>query len=258
MAIEYREVSERVEEGTPEYTTGARLMAQFASDLERHKLLPIRLPRAVSRPDASEPIQEDTLAVLGLGFVVAACVDRFIELGFHEEMGQTQDEYRAKFILSEGAKQPESYRGRFDVAVVVEPRIRLARLHERAGIRDYINTDNVTDITEYPKDCPYIIFTHDGQRYRPYSVEKALTLFEDDEVGTPQVEVTGFYLKHPEYLIRRGVDAAGSRYEGDDVPFFDLFYGRPKVIARRIDHVDYSWGPLSRGKEIIRLGVDCY
>lgn len=253
MAIEYREISRRIELAHSAFTKGARIVARVVSELELQGLLPSRLPRASSMLEVSESGQE--LLVPNLELVIASSVDRFVELGLHEKLGKTEQDYRAEFVLPEGAGQPESYKGRFDIPVVVEPRVSLAFIHKRAGIREYIDTDKVRNLVECPTDYPYIIFTHQGYRYRPYSVDRALTLFEDDEIGAPQIEVSSLYLEHPEFFLGRGLDAAGSQYEDNEVPFFDTFYGKPKVIARKIDHEDYSWGALSRGKEIIRLGT---
>ena len=197
---------------------------------------------------------KEALIAPDLELIIAQQVNRLIQLGFHKELGMSKEEYRAGFTLPAGASQPESYKGRFDALLVVEPRIVLARQHARAGIKEWINTDNIQNLTKFP-DTPYAVWTHDGQKYRPFSVEKAIKRFATDEVGSPQIEVTALYLQHPEYFKNRGVDAAGSRGGGGGVPGLDTFVGGPGVRAPWIDRPGQGWGAGSRGKEIIRLGV---
>lgn len=186
--------------------------------------------------------------------VVSRQVDRYVGLKFHEELGMSESEYRQSLSLPEGVMQPETYRGRFDVLLVVEPRISLARQHRLAKIAEYIATDKIVNLTEIPNK-PYAVWTHDGQIYRPITVEQARNQFKDDEVGSPQLEVTDFYLQHPEYFKGRGIDAAGSQYEGGYAPYLAAFHGGPRVVAYGVGSQPQLWGALSRGKEIIKLGV---
>lgn len=188
-----------------------------------------------------------------LEWLVSRQVNRFIELGFHSEVAQTEEEYRRYLALPEGLTQPEAYKGRFDIPLVVEPRLSLTTTHCIAGITEYIKTGNIENLTPVPK-TPYIAWTHDGTKYQPYSVEKALTLFAEDEVGSPQIEVTSLYLSHPEFFRGRGIDAAGSRHGGSRVPYLYTFHGRPGVRAGRVGNPDSLWGALSRGNEIVVLG----
>lgn len=208
--------------------------------------------------------QEAKPAVLqSLEAIVTAQVDRLIELGFHAEVypdlpnEEAKAKYRADFAIPQGGiTQPEAYKGRFDVLLVIDPRVLLTRQYalSRPEIIEYIDAGKITDETPVPGK-PYAIWTHDAQRYRPYSVDKAKEQFADDEVGGLQVEVTSLYLHHPEFFRDHGVDAAGSHYGSGGVPYLDTFFGRPRVSADSSAGRDRHWGALSRGKEIIDLGA---
>ncbi len=198
--------------------------------------------------------QPETPAVVDLEYVVSRQIDRYVDLKFHSELGMSEADYRQSLALPEGTLQPESYRGRFDVLLVVEPRITLVRQHKLANITEYISTDKIVNIDEVP-DYPYAIWTHDGQVYRPVTVEQARDKFLNDEVGSPQLEVTDLYLQHPEYFKGRGIDAAGSQDGGGRVPTQRAFYGGSEVRASEAGNADQDWGAGSRGKEIIRLGA---
>ena len=172
-------------------------------------------------------------------------VKRLLGLGFHEELGMTEAAYRNS--IPEFLPQPEEYKGRFDIPLIVETRIPLKRQHQLAGIPEYIDTDNIENLTPVP-DKPYTIWTHDANRYRRLSVERATVQFSEDEVGSPQFEVTALYLHKP--FNNRGVDAAGSRFESGDAPYLNVFRGEPGVYSDWIDDPGGDWGALSRGSQI--------
>lgn len=210
--------------------------------------------------------------------IVTEQVKRFIALGFHREVypdlskAEAKAKYQADFVLPKQAVQPPEYRGRFDEVLVVEPRISLTRKHKLAGrikeldlvpvakkwttsqVADWINTETIQDLTPHPTDIQYLVFTHDGQRYCPLTVEQAIGQFASDEVGSPQLEMIGLFLQKPIFFDGRGIDAAGSRNKFGSVPYLDTFNGRPEVGAHSAGNQNQDWGALSRGKEIILLG----
>lgn len=203
-----------------------------------------------ARGDAGEPGEPS------LRGVVARQVNKYIELGFHRELGISQAAYRARFELPQGVGQPEAYVGRFDIPLVIDPRVGLARQAALGGIEVWENFDISQvdeDLTEVPGE-PYLGFTHDGRKYRPYSIREAMKLFAADEVGSPLAEVIALYAQHPECFVESGVYAAGSRYQYDNVP---------RLSRSRTMSIDAGWigdkfggmGVLSRGRGIVRLGA---
>lgn len=189
--------------------------------------------------------------------IVARQVSRYIQLGFHTQLGESEDEYRAEFALPKDIKQPESYKGRFDVLLVVDPRIHTVIQNRIAHISQFgINIDEIINLTEFPSNVPYAVWTHNGKKYSYYSVEKVLKLLADDELGSPVLEVTALYLQHSEYFKGvgvRGVYAAGSRYERNRIPAL-LKVGNDKTYPYWSTALHQSHAG-SRGKEIIRLGI---
>jgi len=226
---------------------------------ERHpELGDIALP---VRPQKKNTKQPESIVIPSMELVVSKHVERYIGLGFYREVYPNLDDeeatarYREDFALPvSGVEQPEAHRGRFDVYLVVDPRINLPRQHKRAKIAEYIDTGKITNLTQFPRR-PYVVFTHDANRYRPHTVDQAIAKFAGDEVGSPQVEVTALYLNYPQFFRDHGVDAAGSRYKSDYVPCLYTFHGRPEVGAYWSGDVSRYWGALSRGKEIIELGA---
>lgn len=131
----------------------------------------------------------------------------------------------------------------------VDPRLSLSTQYDLLGVTAYFNTGRVTNRTAVP-DRPYVIWTRDGQLYRPYSVDEALELFAPDEVGATLGEVTALYAQHPDFFKGRGIDASGSRDDSYRVPYLNTFYGNARVSASRGDYHDSRWGALSRGNEV--------
>ncbi len=205
--------------------------------------------------EVSRGFPPETPAVVDLERVVSRQIGRYVDLNFHSELGMSEADYRQSLALPKGTLQPETYRDRFDVLLVVETRIALARQHKLANITEYISrTDKIVNIDEVP-DYPYAIWTHDGQVYRPVTVKQARNEFLNDEVGSLQREVTALYFQYQEYFRDRGIDAAGSRYGDGLVPNLSTYLGLPRVFALKADSAYQSWGAGSRGKEIIRLGA---
>lgn len=182
-------------------------------------------------------------------------VNRFVGLGFHEVLSQKEEEYRRGFTLPEsGFSQPEAYQGRFDILLVVDPRLSLPVVHKRAGVDELCKIEEIRNLTPVPSG-PYVAWTHDASRYGPFSVEEALAYFADDEVGSPQVEVTGMYLHYPEFFEKYSIYASGSCIGGDrGVPYLYRFRRNSRVVAGTLDNKHPSWGVLSRGREITQLG----
>ena len=210
--------------------------------------------------------------------VVPGQVERYIALGFHSEVYPKLEEdeakarYRADFTLPKDAAQKPEYVGHLDVVSVHDPRIPLTRKHELAArikeldldevarrwtttrVDEWIDISNIEDLTTYPTDIPYLVFTHDGQKYRKISVTQAKKQFKDFEVGSPQGEVTDLFLQEPAFFVDIGIYGGGSRLRYGYIPFLDTFYGRPSVHAYSPGKPDAYWGVLSRGKIYIPLG----
>lgn len=174
-------------------------------------------------------------------------VSRLISLGFNREVGKSEFTYRR--MMPQFAPQPQAYIGRFDIPLLVDPRISLKQLHKLAGIHSMSHEEQIVDVVKVP-DVPYAVWTHDGNRYRMHSVKEAISHFQPDELPSPLVEVIALYLQHPEFFQDHGIDATGSVFGMESVPCIDTFLGSPELNIGAIDHPDNRWGALSRGSSI--------
>src|SRR3989344_4556293 len=101
---------------------------------------------------------KETLNPPTLAEVVAKSANRFVKYGFHKEVypdlpeEEAEARYRADFALPENAAFPKSYKDLFPYAVVVDPRVDLARQHALAkpkSIRTSTNPDFYEDYTKH-------------------------------------------------------------------------------------------------------------
>ena len=92
---------------------------------------------------------------------------RFIDLGFHEELGLSEQEYLDS--LPRFGLQPESFKGRFDIPLIVETKIPVVRQCKLAGIDYYLEGLKVCDWPGDPQgyitpEKPYFTWVQDGSR----------------------------------------------------------------------------------------------
>ena len=110
-------------------------------------------------------------------------INRFMMLDFHEELGMGRGEYFRSFPSF--SEQPESYKERFDLPLLIDPRIFPKRQCRWAGILDHVDTDYVENTTIVP-DNPYAIWTHDANPLRLEAVagstRKGSIYLRDNEV----------------------------------------------------------------------------
>lgn len=172
-------------------------------------------------------------------------VQKLISLDFHRHIGKSEFTYRK--TLPPFFAQPATFTGRFDIPLLVDPRMSLKKLHKMLNIHPSIDEDLIVD-TIKPLEEPYTMWTHDANRYRQFSVKEAVKNFQPDEMVALQLEVTTLYLHHPEIFQDHGVDASGSLYGTAGVTCLDIFTGRPTLNIGALDHPDSRWGALSRSK----------
>lgn len=172
---------------------------------------------------------------------------KLIMLGFNDQLKLSEGTYKRK--LPKFLPQPENYRGRFDIPLIVDPRISLKPLHKLIGLHSTIQEENIVDVAIVP-EVPYTIWTHDASRYRQHSVKDAIGHFQPDELPSPLIEVLSLYIHYPQFFEGYGVDATGSIYGRESVPSVGAMFGKPELHVGEIEHPDARWGALSRGKQI--------
>jgi hypothetical protein len=99
----------------------------------------------VPLPSANRPVPKDstskTESVIDLSKEWENQGKRYVELGFHKELGMSSEEYLASLPRFE--PQPEKFQGRFDIPLLVETRIKPAKQAELAGLPYYLSDLNV-------------------------------------------------------------------------------------------------------------------
>ena len=200
-----------------------------------------------------------------LNQTVQGQLNRYINKGLHRKIypkddpSQAEQKYRQDFVLPSGSIQPESYSGRFNQPLVVDPRLNLEDYCRPARVGSF-ETD-IVDVVPTP-DTPYLLFTHDGQRYLSRSVSEAERMFAADEVGSTIIEVMAQYIQYPKnfptynFIIGRGIMATGSRCENaSNVPdLSSVALGGTTIGSSGLDEGERYWGAGSRGRKVILLG----
>jgi hypothetical protein len=169
--------------------------------------------------------------------------------GFHTQLGLSEEAYLQ--TLPKFEPQPEEYKGRFDIPVLVDPRVDLLDQHKSVNLKGVINRVDLENLVEVP-DKPYVMWTHDGRRNRQKSVVEAQAGFADDEVGSTQLEVTALFLQHPDVFEGHALYAPNSRSERH-VPYLHrIIEGHKARLGRggKDDRPHALWGTLSRGEKI--------
>lgn len=183
----------------------------------------------------------------------------YIKLGYHTELGLTEQAYLAS--LPKFEPQPEEYEGNFDRPLLVEKRIPWEKQAELAGIElsEYLRSNLAktqrwgSSHSKAPEDKPYTgWFNKWGQRFvnkiRPIDAIVQLTA---DEVGGDLFEGVAQEIHHPEDTANgRYFDLIGYQVESDDVVDLDRWRGGPRLNARWGGNANGGWRPLVRGSKI--------
>ena len=147
---------------------------------------------------------------------------------FTKELKPTPQEYIAG--LPKFGPQPETFRGRFDIPVIVETRILLPRMLELAGIACNFDSKEVKDWSEgkfATPNKPYITWLQDGTQNLNRSVRAVRKGFALDERGGTVFDGIALYLRDPKILKHHYLDLPGSDVGPGSAPCLGLCYGRP-------------------------------
>lgn len=171
---------------------------------------------------------------------------------FAEELGLTSEGYIAG--LPEFGPQPENFRDRFDIPVIVETRIPLPKMLELVGITCYFNSE---EIKVWPKgnfvtpEQPYIVWLNDGSTYLGRSVKEVRKGLAPDERGGTVFDGIALYLQKPEILEHYSLDFPGSQVGSGDAPYLNLWSGGRPGLSWGSGWVDLAIpnvGPVSCGR----------
>lgn len=159
---------------------------------------------------------------------------RYIELGFHKELGFTEQEYLES--LPKFFTQPESYKGRFDTPLLVETRIPMARLASLSGIEDpsmqHFNDFDLLDWEEDPQkfrtpNKPYTTWLNNSEMNFKESIDMVRANLKEDERMTTIFDGIALYISQPEILEIRDIIFGGSVYKSRYAVWLGTWYNIP-------------------------------
>lgn len=264
MVQEAREFARHIRQESPDHKKGADLLEDFARSLGKQGLLPSKLPRVVQESQRRSSKNEAPVAAeLNLDNEWQRQSQNFLELGFHVETGfEDTGEGKQAYLdsLPKFEPQPENYRNRFNVPLLVETKIPWEKQAQFAGIviSDYLvsrmNEIKPHDDRSKTPDTPYTgWFNRWGERFTrritPTDARKELTL---DEIGGGPYEGVAMQVAHPE-ITRSGkyFDLIGYDVGSGSIPCLDRWGGVPGLGAGGSGSADGFFRPLVRGSKIV-------
>lgn len=158
-------------------------------------------------------------------------IDNLIQLGFQEELGMTEDEYRASFPKFANFSKIISKRSRrtYDQPLVVDTRLDPGQLLGRANIRtnihdlEHIMSSDNSDEKRYklkPTDMPYIAYLNSENKrvgfYSEYTGKDVVSYVSSESVEERSMN---FY-EAVAYIIQNPVFLDGERI-GLSIPYTD-------------------------------------
>ena len=231
MTLELGEFAKRLENAG--YKTGANLLRASAKSWEREGLVPKRLPLKKD--------EEKIVSLLSAEW--ERQVNKYIKLGFHKELNLSKEEYRDS--LPKFTPQPEAYKGRFDIPVLVETRIPVNKQAKLAGLMYGLDGFKVRDWENDPKgyktpEIPYTTWMQDGRNYRKWTVENFQLNMAEDERGATEFDGVDLFIKNPKVLRHHFIDLPGTSVESVNAACLSLWFdglGLHADIAADVNNV---------------------
>lgn len=210
------------------------------------------------RPDDEQ--RGRSIEVINLELELKRQTKKYIELGFHKELGFTEQEYLES--LPKFFTQPESYKGRFDTPLLVETRISIARFVDLSEIEvptlsDY---DSYFDLSDWEGDPqklrtpnkPYTTWLNNSELNVKKSIDMIRANLKEDERMATIFDGIALYISHPEILEVRDLIFGGSVYKSDDsVPWLGNWYNRPYLesVGTNEEH-GFGYGDVVCGRKL--------
>ncbi len=150
--------------------------------------------------------------------------------------------------------QPVAYKNRFDIPLLVERRIPVARQCELAGVTYFLGGLNVRDWSEDPQgyktpEKPYVTWVQDGSANLDRSVENVRSRFVEDERGGTEFDGIALYIAHPEILENHYTDLPGTSVGPGGTPWVGLWDGEPKLDYDWVGAAAPGFGSVSCGRQ---------
>ena len=176
-------------------------------------------------------------------------IQRFVNMGYASDLGISEDEYRAS--LPSFADQPEQFRGHFDRALLVDPRVSLS-----IQLKDYVMPKQLRQklamyqpVLPAVADSAYQLWVQDGEAYQRVSIPEFNRKKLDFERGLTIAEGSALVREMPS-VLQHGIALTGTRFQDPEwhhngylTPIFRVQGGRPTVL----EQLDSLW-PLRRAQ----------
>ena len=248
-----REQAQRFPKKHPERSALER-MAQVAENWARHNGTaekPALTPTEKKKETSAHP-------EINLEAEWQRQASKYIRFGFHRALNLTEEDYLASLPRFE--PQPEEYRDRFNVPLLVETRIPWEKQAQLASIaisdyqRSRINETKPYNARSKTPDTPYTgWFNKWGERFTqkitPLDARKQLAA---DEIGGGPYEGIAMQIAHPE-ITRSGkyLDLIGYNVESGRVSSLYRWGGEPRLGAIWGGFARGDFRPLVRGSRIV-------
>lgn len=178
---------------------------------------------------------------------------RFIDLGFHTELGfKTPEEYTA--TLPKFEAQPKEWKGRLDTPVIVETRVTPERQAKLAGLQYFLGGLNKADWNQKLKDYtspepPYAAWLDDGRNHMNKSVKEVRENLKADELAGTEFDGIALYVSNPKILEHHFMDLPGTSVGSGGAACLRLWSVEPKVYYYFVSHAGPVYGSVVRGRQ---------
>jgi len=188
---------------------------------------------------------------------------------FADDFGFSQEEYIAS--LPQFEPQPKTFKGRFFIPLIVETRISLVSMAQRADLNyhGYSVSDWNGDQFKDPKNpktpfytpkTPYTTWMQHGRKNLGMSAEKFRSHHDPDERGATEYEGIALYLAKPDVFKSHGIYFPGSQVAGSRVSSISFVINSagtsPILSSYDPENGHYHDGPASCGRKINKFVVD--
>jgi hypothetical protein len=149
--------------------------------------------------------------------------------------------------------QPESFKGRFDMPVIVFGQIPAEDQAKLAGVKYYLKGLNVRDWEEDPRGYrtpkgAYMTWMHDGRKNLLRSVEIVRSTLDTDERGATIYDGIGLYIARPNILTDHYVVLPGTSVGSDRAADLGLRDVGPRLGVGFTGNAAPGFGSASCGR----------
>ena len=169
---------------------------------------------------------------------------------FAKDLGLTKEQYLA--YLPRFEPQPEQYKGRFDIPVIVETRIPLKRVIKEADIYICLDPSSIIDWKKSGFTTgkqPYTAWLNDGRSNLGESVDAVRNSLKFDERGGTVFEGIALYLRNPRIIDDHFLAFPGSQVFSIGVPYLSNWHGRIELAHRLVGSATSNCGSVIAGRK---------